>query len=77
MPTYEYRCGKCRREWEAVRRIDDRNRETCCGRRAEILIPRTQGRPVVLGYFDENLNAKITGPRQKREVMRRMDVAEV
>ena len=29
MPNYQYRCKKCKREWEAVRRMRDRKKERC------------------------------------------------
>jgi putative FmdB family regulatory protein len=40
MPLYEYRCGKCGRQFESYRRLADvRKDETCpaCGGRAEKL----------------------------------------
>ena len=49
MPLYEYRCGKCHREFEAYKRpSDDSDRERCpdCGgdsRRMGISLFRTGG----------------------------------
>ncbi len=40
MPTYEYRCGDCGREFEVFQRMSDRPGAPCpgCGRAAERLI---------------------------------------
>ena len=40
MPTYEYRCGDCGRDFELFQRMSDEPRAPCpeCGRRAERLI---------------------------------------
>src|SRR5260370_38192377 len=40
MPTYEYRCPKCRHAFEKIQKISDNSRPKCpeCGTRAERLI---------------------------------------
>jgi len=78
MPSYEYVCPKCSHEWEAIHRVDARLNEKCtfCGTKAKILISAT-ARPVTYEYFSENLDAKITGPKQRREIMKRKNMEEV
>lgn len=78
MPVYEYACDGCGTEWEAYRQVEDRDNETCesCNRKATRLMS-TPGRPVVYGYFSENLDSYITGPKQKQEVMKKKGVTEM
>ena len=76
-PLYQYYCEKCEKEWEAMHPICQRTDEECgCGTHAKIDISKG-GKPVVVNYFSEHLNRQITGPKQKKEVMREMNVEEV
>lgn len=76
MPTYVYGC--CDKEWENLHTISERNTEVClnCNGNAEIVIQPTQ-RPVVMNYYSESLNARITGPAQKKRLMREKSIEEV
>lgn len=76
MPLYEYKCS-CGNHWDAFHSIEFRDSETCeCGLKADRVWAFPQGRPVVYEYFSENLDAQITGPRQKQRVMKEKDVSE-
>lgn len=77
MPTYDYHCYDCGIEWEAVHKVNERELEYCdeCGKQAGRYITMT-GRPVILEYYSENLNAHITGPNHRKEVMRQKGVEE-
>ena len=44
MPIYCYRCEKCGATWDAQHAVDDRQSETCCRRRAEIIIQPCRAR---------------------------------
>lgn len=76
MPLYQYHCA-CGNLWEATNSIEGRNDETCekCKAPAKIDVAKG-GKPVVVNYFSEHLNRQITGPKQKKKVMRQMNVEE-
>lgn len=77
MPIYEYKCAICGEEFEAFHWIADRQKQMHCGEKALLLISKSQGRPVVKEYYSENLDARITGPRQKERIMKERNVSEV
>lgn len=77
MPLYDYRCYSCGREWEAFQRLDDRYDEICeCGNTPEIIIKPLRVKPQIMDYFDEHLDAKITGPAQRRKIMKEKGLSE-
>ena len=77
MPLYEYECGDCKEEWETVNTIDTRKEEYCvfCGEKATLLISKT-GKPVIHEYYSESLDARVTGPKHRKELMRRKGMEE-
>ena len=75
MPLYEYKCEKCKREWEKTHKVSDRHYEYCCGEKAKLLVSKL-ARPVIYEYFSENLNANITGPAQKKRLMKEKNMRE-
>ena len=76
MPVYDYRCS-CGLEWEEYNTIENRDNERCaCGKNAERIF-KLNAKPVVLEYYSESLDARITGPRQKSQVMKDKNVSEV
>lgn len=75
MPNYVYTCGKCGSTYEAVHSIPDRDNETCCGEKAKRIIATT-GRPVVYEYYSESLDCHITGPKQRRDMMKMRGVED-
>lgn len=76
MPIYSYKCSACGREFEAFNVIRLRELSECpCGEKAnKVLSPIA--RPVVYEYWSENLNAYVTGPRQKQRLMKERGVTE-
>lgn len=78
MPLYEYECVSCEEEWEAVHTVDTRKEEYCrlCGKKAHMLISKT-GRPVIYEYYSENLDAYVTGPKHRRQLMKQKGVEEM
>lgn len=78
MPIYEYECNHCDEKWEAFHRVDARTSEKCayCGKSATLLISLQQ-RPVIDEYYDEHLNAHVTGPAHKKRIMREKNLEEV
>jgi hypothetical protein len=75
-PVYDYFCD-CGLEWEEYNDVANRDSEMCqCGKQAQRRF-KLNAKPVVMEYFSENLNAQITGPRQKSQVMKRLNVSEV
>lgn len=77
MPVYDYRCNDCGLEWEEYHEIKDRDNEWCvCGEKAKRLM-KFNTRPVVHEYYSENLKARITGPKQKKQIMEERGVHEV
>jgi putative FmdB family regulatory protein len=75
MPIYTYYCTNCKRKWEAFHPIVERNNEFCCGERAVKKID-TLSKPVIHEYYSENLNARITGPKQKARIMKEKGVEQ-
>lgn len=77
MPCYDYRCPHCNNEWESFNAIKERHMEKCqeCGQKARIVISAT-AKPVVLEGFDEHLDAYITGPKQRKRIMDKKNLAE-
>ncbi len=47
-----------------------------CGQKARIVIRPTRIKPQIMEYFDEHLNAYITGPAQKKRIMREKNLEE-
>jgi putative FmdB family regulatory protein len=74
---YEYKCNVCGEKFEAWAEVEKRHEMRHCGQTAKKLISKSQSKPVVMEYFSENLDAQITGPRQKARVMKEKDVSEV
>lgn len=76
MPFYDYYCD-CGLEWEEYNDINNRDNEMCgCGKPAKRKL-QLNAKPVVLEYYSESLDARITGPKQKERVMRERNVSEV
>lgn len=76
MPVYRYRCDYCNLEWEAFRSIEKRVEAICdCGKLAKIIIQGIS-RPVIYEGYNEGLGAYVTGPKQKKEIMRRKNLEE-
>lgn len=77
MPIYDYKCHVCDEQWESLRSVKDRLSEICtnCGALASIQISRT-ARPVCHEYYSENLGAYVTGPAQKRRLMKAKNLEE-
>jgi hypothetical protein len=75
-PLYEYKC--CGQTWEAFHTTPYRNCEICdeCGRMAKRILSKI-AKPVVMEYYSENLDAQITGPKQKSKIMKEKNVSEV
>lgn len=76
MPLYEYKC--CGQTWDAFHEVPYRDCEVCdtCGKTAKrIFAPPSK--PVVMEYYSEALDSKITGPKQKSRLMKERNVSEV
>ena len=54
MPTYPYRCRKCKKEFEAFNRIAERHDQRClaCGSSCEVTPPHTRAVTFRGGYFE-------------------------
>ncbi len=76
MPVYEYRCGVCGETFEKFRRVDERHEVECCGQKADMLISAVS-RPVILDYYNESIDKRITGPKQRDRLYKELDVHEV
>ena len=77
MPLYEYMCFHCDNTWEAFNKIDARHGEICpvCKSPAVISIVNT-AKPIVLEYYCEQSDTRITGPRQRKRVLREKNMEE-
>ena len=69
MPLYDYECPVCGKEYEEFRKVENRLEVNHCGAVSKLNISITS-RPVILDYYSENLDAVITGPEQKKQVMK-------
>ena len=77
MPVYRYRCDYCNVEWEAFRIIEKRAESLCCCGRIGRIIITSIAKPVIYDGYNEGLGAYITGPQQKRNIMRQKGLEEV
>ena len=77
MPLYEYRCNDCDKEWDGMNRVANRENENCpdCGVKATILMS-VGTRPVIIEYYSENLQAQVTGPAHRKELMKAKGLEE-
>lgn len=75
-PLYGYYCTFCSRVWDEFRKIAERHEERCeCGAYANIAIG-LKSKPVVYDYYSENLGAYITGPGQRKRLMKKKHMEE-
>ena len=76
---YEYYCACVHEDaiWEAFHSIADRNNEKCpdCDQRASIAMSVGQ-RPVIMEYYSENLQANVTGPAHRKQLMKQKGLEE-
>lgn len=76
-PVYEYKCS-CGNHYEAFHSVDYRDDEVCpdCGFKPERVFS-IPAKPVVYEYYSENLDARITGPKQKQRILKEKNMSEV
>ena len=76
MPVYNYVCDSCGRELELFNTVDNREYAMCgCGSHARKVLSSI-AKPIIHEYWSENLNAYVTGPRQKSRLMKERGVTE-
>lgn len=77
MPIYEYRCLKCKNEFEAMQKFSDTPLGTCptCGGRAKRLISRSSFQLKGSGWYLTDY-AKKGSPRDSKESSSSSDTAE-
>ncbi len=79
MPLYDYYCPKCdnQKQWEGFHSVENRGNEICsdCGGKAYIALSVT-AKPIIQEYYSDNLQAQITGPAQKKRLMRAKGLEE-
>jgi len=80
MPTYEYECNDCGHRFEKHRAVADRLNvvcESCSKKRVSIVIGSSVG---VISYgseFCRELGVEITGPRQRKEVLKAKGLIDI
>lgn len=76
-PMYEYECPSCQEDWETVHSVDTRKEENCayCGEKAKLLIS-VGARPIINEYYSESLDAMVTGPKQRKTLMKAKGMEE-
>lgn len=76
-PLYDYECDAgCGKKWEASHKIDERKDEYCCGCSAKLLISATRTRPIILEGYNQGIGEYITGPKQKKQMMKKHNLEE-
>ena len=75
-PLYDYRCDFCKKTWEGSHKVDERFDEKCCDKSATIVISPTRTKPVILEGYNVGIGEYITGPKQKREMMKKHKLEE-
>ena len=75
-PIYEYKCS-CGSHYEVHHSVENRDNEVCpdCGYKPQ-RICSVPSNPVVYEYYSESLDAQITGPKQKSQLMKAKSVTE-
>ena len=76
MPLYDYNCKKCSKTWEASHSIEQRKDEYCCKLVADLVITGTKSRPVILEGYNQGIGEYITGPAQRRQMMKKHNLEE-
>jgi len=77
MPLYNYHCDNCGSDVVRFNTVENREHMTCdCGSPMRKLLSHI-AKAVVYEYWSENLNAHVTGPKQKQRLMRERNVKEV
>jgi putative FmdB family regulatory protein len=76
MPLYDYSCKKCNRTWEASHKIEQRKDEYCCDLTADLVISATRTRPIILEGYNQGIGEYITGPKQKKQMMKKHNLEE-
>ena len=73
MPLYEYKCDHCQSTWATVKKIKERDTMNCplCHRLAtrKLSLP-AKGVCILEPYYDNGIGAMVTGPKQKRELLK-------
>ena len=78
MPTYTYYCTECKKEWEAVHTINERNKEVCCNKDPDIIITKfSKSQMQYNNYYDVGLGEWITGPKHRKRIMKEKNLVEV
>lgn len=77
MPIYEYKCHQCGNQYEEFHQVENRDLSICCGQKAQRIISKSQGKPVVYNYYSENADAIFTGPRQKARILKEKGLSEL
>jgi len=75
MPLYNYKCEKCGKSWEEYKTICERNDVSCCGETAEKIIAPT-AKPIVYEFYSTSLDAHITGPAQRKKLMKERNLED-
>lgn len=78
MPLYDYRCIECKHEFEHFSTVDDKDNYFCekCDGVVETLIT-IKSNPQFYEGYDAQLDAYLTGPEQKRRIMKEKGISEI
>jgi len=72
MPLYDYVCGRCNSKKEKFFKADKKKDKIGCGcggKMKSVITTRTK--PLVFDEWDEVLGARVTGPKHRKELMRK------
>ncbi len=77
MPLYDFKCIRCANEWEEFRKLIDKSKAWCfeCGGDGISLIS-VHTRPHVYNYYCDELEAHITGPKQRKQIMKQREMRD-
>ena len=79
MPLYDFKCKSCMIEWEEFSKMDGKDDVRCerCGGEGVSLITIRSKPNVFMEEYDEGLDAVVTGPAHRRQIMKERHYEEV
>lgn len=75
MPIYEYRCAKCKKNFELLQKISDEPRAACpkCGKKAKRLISQTSFLLKGGGWYKDGYSTKPAGEKTEKTMEKKTE----
>jgi len=83
MPLYDLKCKKCSHEWEGFARVKSKNHQRCpkCKKACGETLITCKSDPglwcIGNAEYDEGLDAMVTGPGHRKQLMKERSLEEL